>query len=804
MEEDESHTSDEQYVDRSNLFGAAVPVKETIDVRSIEGKGHGDLPSFEDPSFDPVEYVNQKFSTEHSLSQLDAFTDLIDAEIVRLDGEVLSAVRRQSLSAKKAERDLQRSMRTIHELFEKVRAIKTKADRSEEMVQALCQDIKLLDYAKRNLTTTITTLRRLHMMIQAVDQLKDMTLDRRYRDAANLVQAVNELVAHFEPYSDVSHIREVQDAVNACRIKLERQVFRDFSEMALDDTSAIPDYMNDASLVIDALGEPIRKKMVSWFVSHNLEEYQALFAPDMEAASLAQADKRYIWCRKKIRNMIPVVDALFPPSWCVTQEFGVEFCLSTRQMLVDILDKAGESVDVAALMKLLQRTIDFERQMTSLLAHQTMHEESSFALDPKSPAAIRQKYSKEKKAQKENEVDPALARQTAYKYNGLISSCFEAYMSAYVEFEDRNLGDVVATALYHETWAADAGSTARILTCSADIFLAIKKSLDRCLAVTKGETLHDLTVVFKTHLFSLVDGFKERIPKPQPASTPKDMASRLQALRDLGSSDSEKREEVRMSDDDIRRVTYIINTSEYVFETLEQLSMLVRKKIDEHLQRQVDFVDVQDAFSEVITSAIRVLVMAIETRCEPAFIVMQKTNWMNITEVGDQSSYVETINEGIQSVVNICAPIMSLSYYRFFCDKLLSWFVPRFIAGILKIKKIGDQAGAQQLLFDTQVLKIAISRTPAKHPGLGQPHPGFVRMLNRDMGKAEGMVKVILSPVDTIVSSYRALVGGKSSDFFRLLEMKNIKKSEANALVEKYEALVKREKETETKASTMY
>jgi vacuolar protein sorting-associated protein 53 len=477
-------------------------------------------------------------------------------------------------------------------------------------------------------------------------------------------------------------------------------------------------------------------------------------------------------------------------------------------MLVDILDKAGESVDVAALMKLLQRTIDFERQMTSLLAHQTTHEESSLSLDPKSPASIRQKYLKEKKksGKKDDQGDTVLARQTSYKYNGLVSSCFEAYMSAYVEFEDRNLGDVVATALYHEVWAAEPGSTARILTCSSDIFLAIKKSLDRCLAVTKGETLHDLTVVFKTHLFSLVDGFKERIPKPQPAPTPKDMASRLQALRDLGSSDSEKREEVHMSDDDIRRVTYIINTSEYVFETLEQLHMLVRNKIDEHLQRRVDFVDVQDAFSEVITNAIRMLVMTIETRCEHALVAMQKTNWMNVTEVGDQSPYVEAIDEGIQSVVNVCAPIMSLSYYRFFCDKLLSsWFVPRFIAGVLKIKKIGDQAGAQQLLFDTQILKIAISRTPSKHPELDQPHPGFVRMLNRDMGKAEGMVKVILSPVDTIVSSYRALVGGKSSDFFRLLEMKNIKKSEANVLVEKYEALVKREKEAEANTtSTMY
>jgi hypothetical protein len=75
--EDDGQVRDDQCMDRSNLFGAAASVKETMetkDVRSIEGKGHGDLPCFEDPSFDPIEYVNQKFSTglthTHTLNTL--------------------------------------------------------------------------------------------------------------------------------------------------------------------------------------------------------------------------------------------------------------------------------------------------------------------------------------------------------------------------------------------------------------------------------------------------------------------------------------------------------------------------------------------------------------------------------------------------------------------------------------------------------------------------------------------------------------------------------------------------------------
>ena len=52
-----------------------------------------------------------------------------------------------------------------------VRDIKTKAEQSEQMVQEICRDIKSLDYAKRHLTQTITALKRLQMLVTAVEQL---------------------------------------------------------------------------------------------------------------------------------------------------------------------------------------------------------------------------------------------------------------------------------------------------------------------------------------------------------------------------------------------------------------------------------------------------------------------------------------------------------------------------------------------------------------------------------------------------------------------------------------------------------
>ena len=68
-------------------------------------------------------------------------------------------VSRQDLGAAKA---------AIEELFGKIGEIRRKAEASEVMVQEICRDIRKLDFAKQHLTHTITALRRLAMLVNAV------------------------------------------------------------------------------------------------------------------------------------------------------------------------------------------------------------------------------------------------------------------------------------------------------------------------------------------------------------------------------------------------------------------------------------------------------------------------------------------------------------------------------------------------------------------------------------------------------------------------------------------------------------
>jgi hypothetical protein len=52
------------------------------------------------------------------------------------------------------------SFTSSQQLLGKITEIQTKAEKSEKMVTELCRDIRVLDHGKKNLTKTMTTLRR--------------------------------------------------------------------------------------------------------------------------------------------------------------------------------------------------------------------------------------------------------------------------------------------------------------------------------------------------------------------------------------------------------------------------------------------------------------------------------------------------------------------------------------------------------------------------------------------------------------------------------------------------------------------
>ena len=91
-------------------------------------------------------------------------------------------------------------------LFKKIESVRTRAIETEQTITSMTAEIKRLDNTKRNLTLSMTALKRLQMLTTAYDQLRGLAKSRQYRDCASLLQAVLQLMAHFKSYRSIDQI----------------------------------------------------------------------------------------------------------------------------------------------------------------------------------------------------------------------------------------------------------------------------------------------------------------------------------------------------------------------------------------------------------------------------------------------------------------------------------------------------------------------------------------------------------------------------------------------------------------------
>ncbi|KAF7127093.1 hypothetical protein RHSIM_Rhsim11G0087500 [Rhododendron simsii] len=471
-----------------------------------------------------LDYINQMFPTEASLSGVEPLMQKIHSEIRRVDAGILAAVRQQSNSGTKAKEDLAAATRAVEELMYKIREIKSKAEQSETMVQEICRDIKKLDFAKKHITTTITALHRLTMLVSAVEQLQVMASKRQYKEAAAQLEAVNQLCSHFEAYKDIPKITELREKFKNIRQILKSHVFSDFSSLGTGketEESNLLQQLADACLVVDALEPSVREELVKNFCSRELTSYQQIFE-GAELAKLDKTERRYAWIKRRLRTNEEIWK-IFPPLWHVPYLLCIQFCKLTRTQIVEILDNLKEKPDVGTLLLALQRTLEFEEELADKFGAGTRSKEAGNDFEDtgesnnQAISDIRKKYekklaahqgseSKEKDGQKDLLVQelgyvhifgeiyyagkhlPFLhkdklcfqliklaaenylsALMWQFNFRGIISSCFEPHMAVYVELEEKTLMENLEKLVQEETWDIEEGTQTNILSSSMQV-----------------------------------------------------------------------------------------------------------------------------------------------------------------------------------------------------------------------------------------------------------------------------------------------------------------------------------------------
>jgi len=194
---------------------------------------------------------------------------------------------------------------------------------------------------------------------------------------------------------------------------------------------------------------------------------------------------------------------------------------------------------------------------------------------------------------------------------------------------------------------------------------------------------------------------------------------------------------------------------------------------------------------------VKALAGSLENKLEPALITMVKVPWGNTEFEGYQSEYVTQIATVLSSNIPVYHTWLSSSHFKYFCDLFAGSFIPRLVSQIYKLRRISNE-GVDRLMVDISNLKTILLEIPNMSSTKGKEllsSPGshapsrYTKHVNREIGKADALLKVIVSKNEVLVDTYVAVVPEQDrseSDFAKILDLKSIKGSERQELLDRY------------------
>ena len=114
--------------------------------------------SLEDPNFDIVTYVNERFPDFDSLEKLGPLIEDLEKQISDKDEEIDNLMCERAMYNDELKIFMSQLNDDVIDIIKSVKDIKTNTDINETTVKMICNDIKYLDNARNNITTTISSL----------------------------------------------------------------------------------------------------------------------------------------------------------------------------------------------------------------------------------------------------------------------------------------------------------------------------------------------------------------------------------------------------------------------------------------------------------------------------------------------------------------------------------------------------------------------------------------------------------------------------------------------------------------------
>ncbi|THH12677.1 hypothetical protein EW146_g7473, partial [Bondarzewia mesenterica] len=678
--------------------------------------------------FDSVNVLNGYFPDEASLGQLDAVQARLAQDEQDLQHEITAL--QEELRLQQDPNKMQIIQEMISDLLGQMSLIREKATESEAIVRNITKDIQVLDLAKKNLILSMTTLKRLQMLVNALSQLEDYVKNKKYAEITQSLAAVKQISASFKPYTSVPRIAQLWKHIQEIQGEIRSLIEADFDAYYLQSANAPkPHTIANASAAADILGADVRIALTARYTAQLLAEYRRVFRLTDEAGQLDNISRRFAWFRRLLSTHEGGLGRAFLEEWKVGWWLRVWIeGSSARDDMAALLSRAGKDLTVAMLLDALQQTKDFELSMARKFAtpfQDILQATSSTPTRPLQP----------------------------------ISSAFEPYMGVYVDAQDKTIADMLAphrgprarTSLDTAQSATESedgdAPAAAVLPSSTELFYIYGQTLEGCAKLSTGKPLFELCSVFRKWL---------RIYAEEVLATNR-KKSAVQSRRSMDS---------RWDISEVKNACLLINTADYCQTTAQELEEKLREKISAEYKTKISFQAECDLFISVASGAIFILLRELEVACEPPLQTLTRTAWATQNEqVSGQSSFVDDLVRTLETVAETVKPLIEGKKYlrnffrqgrqvRLYLSRgwnvgpgadgaagMGSLIITRFTNALVKSRPLREN-GAEQLLIDLSVLKACL----LKLPGEALTTSGYTRSITKGTQRLEALLKVIVTP----------------------------------------------------------
>lgn len=665
-----------------------------------------------DLEFNPIDYINIRFPDSNSLEELPEFARSLRVELESLDTEIFDAVRSHTEASLYGKSDLDVAKEAINELRVRVESIRDRAEQSERTVKTVSKDIMLLHAAKKNVELTVTTLKKVVMMVNACEQLTSLAESREYAQTTALILSIKDLEPSFDEIRHISRVDELLKHKERIFTDLKLQIMEDFDLRIIltfpnlrRDNSSGPRIMSSkedvekidfvgAAEAVDALGDDVRLEIINKYCLMVIEDYKKQFAPpNCELASLEHYEKRLSWLTQALKDFTDKHAALFPSHWIVNGELCMHFCHETRQHLIDVLSSR------------------------SILPRQTHSDESLYSADSMVTVLIKSIELENDMQRRFDKVRKKLSlpEKDHLRFQGVITSCFEPYLKFWIDHEEKELSDMIASmrsmgpqgdelmGTSVRSSSTDSGQEKDSLiragssdgnvdsdpplvyVSSVTLFARMRSSLQRCRTFTSGRIMADLFSVFKKAINIYVDSV---------------LKSRLPANKQKNDFNGES----------LHVSCAVVGSLDYCLKNAPQLHKncmsLLNKDLDVSITREIQRLAEARELSE---ETVALCVTGGEVR--NAMQSIAHMDWWSCESASAVSAHIVKMRTALERSYRTIATALSESHYRSIIEQIAGKLVVQIADNIYHAKPISE-TGAQQLLIDVAEIRSMLLDLP--------------------------------------------------------------------------------------------